>query len=83
MLAQFERDLISERTKASLVAARARGRVGGRPSKLTPELVRQAEAMLRDATSYPFISDVIGNLPIGRTAFYNHFMPDRIRDLRG
>lgn len=34
-LAEFERDLIRERTQAGLAAARARGRVGGRPKKLT------------------------------------------------
>jgi DNA invertase Pin-like site-specific DNA recombinase len=34
-MAQFERDLIRERTNAGLRAARARGRKGGRPSKLT------------------------------------------------
>ena len=33
-LAEFERNLILERTKAGLVAARARGRIGGRPKKL-------------------------------------------------
>jgi DNA invertase Pin-like site-specific DNA recombinase len=33
-LAEFERDLIRERTNAGLAAARARGRVGGRPRKL-------------------------------------------------
>lgn len=36
-LAQFERQLISERTKAGLAAARARGRQGGRPRLLTPK----------------------------------------------
>jgi hypothetical protein len=39
-LAEFERDLIRERTQAGLVAARARGRLGGRPSGLS----QQAEA---------------------------------------
>src|SRR5215210_3918276 len=34
-LAEFERDLIRERTQAGLAAARSRGRVGGRPKKLT------------------------------------------------
>ncbi len=82
-LAQFERDLIRERTMAGLAAARARGRRGGRPSKLTPELRRQAEAMLRDTRGYPFVSDVIRNLSIGRTAFYHHFPKERIRELRG
>ena len=36
-MAQFERDLIRERTNAGLQAARARGRKGGRPSKLTEQ----------------------------------------------
>lgn len=35
-LAEFERDIIVERTKAGLSAARARGRLGGRKKKLTP-----------------------------------------------
>ncbi len=41
-LAQFEREIIRDRTVAGLTAARARGRVGGRPSKLSVEQVRQA-----------------------------------------
>ncbi len=82
-LAQFERDLVRERTMAGLAAARARGRRGGRPSKLTPEMRRQAEAMLRDTRGYPFVSDVIRNLSIGRTTFYHHFPEERIQDLRG
>ena len=40
-LAQFERDLIVERTNAGLVAARARGRKGGRPRKLTPGKIKK------------------------------------------
>jgi DNA invertase Pin-like site-specific DNA recombinase len=39
-LAEFERDLIRERTRAGLAAARARGRHGGRPSVMTPDKVR-------------------------------------------
>lgn len=38
-LAEFERDIIRERTQAGLSAARARGRVGGRPAKLSAEQV--------------------------------------------
>jgi len=41
-LAQFEREIIRDRTVAGLAAARARGRVGGRPSKLSAEQRRQA-----------------------------------------
>src|SRR5659263_131198 len=41
-LAEFERDLIRERTNAGLAAARARGRTGGRPSSLSPDQVKAA-----------------------------------------
>lgn len=44
-LAEFERDLIRERTKAGLAAARARGRVGGRPKGLTAEAQAKARAV--------------------------------------
>lgn len=44
-LAEFERDLIRERTQAGLAAARARGRTGGRPTVLTAEKLRAAESM--------------------------------------
>lgn len=44
-LAEFERDLIRERTQAGLAAARARGRVGGRPTVWTPEKLRVAQTM--------------------------------------
>lgn len=45
-IAQFERRLISERTRAGLDAARARGRRGGRKPKLTPADIKKAKAML-------------------------------------
>ena len=51
-LAEFERNIISERTKAGLKAARARGRKGGRKTKLTNSDMRKAAAMLRD----PFVT---------------------------
>ena len=47
-LAEFERNLIRERTIAGLAAARARGRKGGRKAKLSKSDVRKAAAMLRD-----------------------------------
>lgn len=47
-LAEFERSLIQERTRAGLAAARARGRKGGRPRKLTSDQIRKAKAMLSD-----------------------------------
>src|SRR6202790_847235 len=45
-LAEFERDLISERTRAGLASARARGRKGGRRPKMTPARVRLAAAAM-------------------------------------
>ncbi|MCP4286661.1 MAG: recombinase family protein, partial [Gammaproteobacteria bacterium] len=45
-LAEFERDLIQERTKAGLAAARARGRKGGRKYELTKAQVRLAQAAM-------------------------------------
>lgn len=51
-LAEFERNLIRERTIAGLAAARARGRKGGRKNKMNKADVRRAAAMLRD----PFIT---------------------------
>ncbi|MGO4604649.1 recombinase family protein [Terrabacter sp. 2YAF2] len=44
-LAEFERDLIRERTMAGLSAARARGRHGGRPTVWTPEKLKVARSM--------------------------------------
>lgn len=44
-LAEFERDLIRERTHAGLSAARARGRIGGRPPSLSPDQIRTARDM--------------------------------------
>ena len=45
-LAEFERELISERTTAGLASARARGRKGGRPFKMTPPKLRLAAASM-------------------------------------
>ncbi len=67
-LAQFEREIIRDRTVAGLTAARARGRVGGRPSKLTAEQVRQARRMYdaRELTVEQ-IGKVLG---VSRTSIY-------------
>jgi len=67
-LAQFEREIIRDRKVAGLTAARARGRVGGRPSKLTAEQVRQARRMYdaRELTVEQ-IGKVLG---VSRTSIY-------------
>ena len=50
-LAEFEAELIRERTQAGLAAARARGRRGGRPRKITKAALRTAMAALSDQTT--------------------------------
>lgn len=67
-LAQFERDLIRERTQAGLAAARARGRHGGRPPTLTADQIKTARRMYeqRDMTVEQ-IGDVLG---VSRTTIY-------------
>lgn len=47
-LAEFERNLIRERTQAGLKSARARGRIGGRPAKLTGKDLAMAKALMAD-----------------------------------
>lgn len=47
-LGEFERNLIRERTRAGLDAARARGRLGGRPPALNDDDLRAVQALLRD-----------------------------------
>jgi DNA invertase Pin-like site-specific DNA recombinase len=67
-LAEFERALIRERTIAGLIAARARGRIGGRPRVLTPEQVRQVRRMQAEAdNSVQGIADVFG---VSRATIY-------------
>jgi hypothetical protein len=67
-LAQFEREIIRDRTVAGLTAARARGRVGGRPSKLTAEQVRQARKMY-DARELT-VEQIGAVLGVSRTSIY-------------
>jgi DNA invertase Pin-like site-specific DNA recombinase len=73
-LAEFERELISERTKAGLVAARARGRTGGAPFKMTASKLRLVMgAMGNPATN---VGDLCKELGITRQTLYRHVAPD-------
>jgi DNA invertase Pin-like site-specific DNA recombinase len=67
-LAEFERDIIRERTTAGLEAARARGRKGGRPRKLTPRDLAAARALLRDPELT--VEDVARRLGVATSALY-------------
>jgi len=68
-LAQFERDLIRERTNAGLKAARARGKVGGRP-KLDKNDPRISAAKRLHADKNISISDIIKTLNISKATLY-------------
>ena len=63
-LAEFERDLIQERTMAGLAAARARGRAGGRPRVMTKQKLKAAMALMADRDNAA--RDVTKQLGIGR-----------------
>ena len=67
-LAEFERTLIRERTRAGLKAARARGRQGGRPKVLSDEQRKMAQA-LRDDPKQD-VTAICKTLGISRTTFY-------------
>lgn len=67
-LADFERHLISERTRAGLVAGRARGRLGGRPPALTPKQLREARLLLTDPDAT--VTAVAERYGVSRTTLY-------------
>ncbi|HUY75715.1 MAG TPA: recombinase family protein [Ktedonobacterales bacterium] len=70
-LAEFERDLIRERTQAGLSAARARGKQGGRPRALnTPAKIAMARALYDDPTND--ITEICRTLHISRATLYRY-----------
>ena len=73
-LAEFERELIRERTHAGLVAARARGRKGGRPTAITPAKARSARALLAAETP---VSEVAQSLGVSRASLYRWMERER------
>lgn len=69
-IAEFEHDLIVERTQDGLAAARARGRTGGGRFKMTPTKARQARAMYDEQTyTVAQIADTFG---VSRGTIYRH-----------
>jgi DNA invertase Pin-like site-specific DNA recombinase len=73
-LAEFERDLIRERTHAGLAAARARGRVGGRPKALTdPKKVALAQTLYDGKQAD--VDTICRTLGISRATLYRYVTP--------
>ena len=73
-LAEFERELISERTKAGLTSARARGRIGGAPFKMTPAKLRLAMAAMGKPETK--VGQLCKELGVSRQTLYRHVAPD-------
>lgn len=73
-LAEFERELISERTRAGLAAARARGRSGGAPYKMTAAKLRLAMAAMGQPGTK--VGELCKELGITRQTLYRHVGPD-------
>ncbi len=72
-LAEFERELIRERTIAGIQAARARGRMGGRKFNLTKSQVRLAEAAMKNRDTS--VAELCKELNITRATLYKYISP--------
>jgi DNA invertase Pin-like site-specific DNA recombinase len=73
-LAEFERDLIRERTNAGLSAARARGRKGGRPRGVMDPNKQKAALALKNDTSRS-VSEICQILGVSRNTYYKYVRP--------
>lgn len=73
-LAEFERELISERTKAGLASTRARGRKGGASPKMAPAKLRLAMAAMGHPKT--IVSQLCKELGVIRQTLYRHVGPD-------
>ncbi|MBS0288004.1 MAG: recombinase family protein [Proteobacteria bacterium] len=69
-LAEFERDIIRERTKAGLTAARARGRIGGRPRAMDNKKISMAKTLHQDNNNS--IADICKTIGIKKTTLYKY-----------
>src|SRR3954454_13123444 len=69
-LAEFEREIIRERTNAGLMAARRRGRTGGRRTKLTPKQLQIARELYNNKQTN--VADICKTLGISRATFYRY-----------
>lgn len=74
-LAEFERSIIRERTKAGLDAARARGKKGGRPPALSPKDIMAAKALLSDPDIT--VEEVARRFNVAPSTLYRHIPGER------
>lgn len=69
-LAEFERDIIRDRTKAGLAAARKRGRIGGRPKKMDDKKVALAKSLLADQSNS--FNEICEMLKVSKATLYRY-----------
>jgi DNA invertase Pin-like site-specific DNA recombinase len=74
-LAEFERDIIRERTRAGLASARSRGRLGGRPSIMNSKKLNMATSLYADGKTQ--VGEICETLGISRATFYRHLFRDQ------
>jgi len=74
-LAEFERDIIRERTFAGLVSARARGKTGGRKKSLGDAQIKMLTQMASDKTLS--VADICKQLRISKASYYNYLRKAR------
>ena len=72
-IAEFEREIIRDRTQAGLNAARARGKKGGRRNVLTPQKIAMAKALAADPGRT--ITEICEVLKISPATYYRHIRP--------
>lgn len=72
-LAEFERNLIRERTVAGLKSARSRGRVGGRPKKVSEKEAGMIAALMQDPSQKP--ADIAARFGVNRSTLYRIIKP--------
>lgn len=72
-VAEMERNILIQRTKAGIEAAKLRGKIGGRPSKLTDEQIRIARQLLEDPQNST--ASIIRSLGISKSTFYRTIKP--------
>lgn len=74
-LAEFERELIKERTQAGIKAARARGVTNGRPPKLTRAQIQMAKTLMANSANKS--ADICSTLKISKSTLYRHCSSDK------
>ena len=74
-LAEFEREIIRDRTRAGLTSARKRGRLGGRPKSLTKRQIVMAPKLLADPNNN--VQEICDQFKVSRSTLYRACLPDK------